>query len=269
MNIAYTISDIWQMTKRNLIRYKRSPKLIIFSTIQPIIFTLLFAFVFGGAISGSTEQYVQALIPGIIAQTVLFGATNTGVGLSEDLQRGIIDRFRSLPMSRGAVLAGRIFADSMRNLFVASVILTVGYIIGFRVQTSVLEAFGGLMVAVLLGIAIMWITACIGLALKDTETTQVFSVILAFPLTFAIISYRRLSRIIYKITDLDCGVIGNFHSLSNSSLSSKIITIYKKAFLQRLFLSLKILILTEFVFFEKMSDLCSCNTIKNHSFKKL
>lgn len=184
-SIGWLFSDIWQMTKRNLRRYIRTPQLLIFSTIQPIMFTLLFTLVFGGAVSGSSGEYIQFLIPGIMAQTILFGATNTGVGLAEDLKKGIIDRFRSLPMSRSAVLAGRILADSIRNFWVTLIIIAVGYLLGFRIQTSIGEAILGILVIVLVGFVLMWIMATVGLMTKDAETTQAASFVIIFPLTFA------------------------------------------------------------------------------------
>ena len=129
------------ITKRNLLKYVRVPTLLIFSTVQPIMFVLLFAFVFGGAIplQGGLD-YVDYLMPGIFIQTSLFGSTNTGIGLAEDMNKGLIDRFRSLPMSRSAVLAGRTVSDSTRNLFVVSLMTAVGYLIGFNFQNGLLNA---------------------------------------------------------------------------------------------------------------------------------
>ena len=181
----WLISDIWELTKRNLIRYKRSPRLIVFSTIQPIMFVILFASVFGGAIKIPGRNYIDFLIPAIIVQTVLFGANQTAVGLAEDMQRGLIDRFRSLPISRAAVLVGRTLADSLRNVFTILIMIGVGYLLDFRIQTSIGETMVGIIVALLFGFSMMWIMATVGLLLQDAETVQVAGFIFTFPLTFA------------------------------------------------------------------------------------
>src|ERR687897_1537269 len=132
------VSDTFAVMARNLIAYRRVPQLLVFSTIQPVVFVLLFRYVFGGAISTPGVPYVDFLMPGIFAQTVAFGALNTSIGLAADMQEGLIERFRSLPMARSAVLAGRTLADLVRNVFVVALMLVVGYMVGFRVETSVL-----------------------------------------------------------------------------------------------------------------------------------
>ena len=173
------------MVKRNLLRYKRSPRLIIFSFIQPIMFVLLFAYVFGGAIDTPGTDYINYLIPGIIVQTVVFGAMMTGVGLAEDMQRGMIDRFRSLPMARSAVLAGRTLSESLRNIFVVLVMTLVGYAIGFRIQDGILNYTYAILLTLLFGFAFSWISATIGLAVKDVETAQSAGFVWVFPVVFA------------------------------------------------------------------------------------
>lgn len=180
-----TLTDILMMIKRNLIRYTRLPQLIVFSTIQPVMFLLLFTYVFGGAISAGGLKYINFLLPGILLQTVLFGAMQTGIALSDDISRGIIDRFRTLPMARSAVLAGRTITDSLRNVFVVLLMAGVGAIVGFRFQGTWLAAFGALGIAILFGFAFSWISAAIGLSVKDTETAQVAGFIWVFPLAFA------------------------------------------------------------------------------------
>ena len=182
---GWTLSDIFVLVKRNLLRYVRLPQLLVFSTIQPIMFVLLFAFVFGGAIATPGVDYINYLIPGILVQTVLFGASQTTVGLAEDLSKGIVDRFRSLPMARSAVLAGRTLADSIRNVFVVLLMLLVGALIGFRFQGSLWESVLSVIVVVLFGFAFSWISALIGLLTKDPETAQVAGFIWIFPLVFA------------------------------------------------------------------------------------
>lgn len=180
-----TLSDILMMIKRNLIRYTRLPQLIVFSTIQPVMFLLLFAYVFGGAITTPIAEYIDFLLPGILLQTVLFGSMQTGIALSDDMSRGIIDRFRTLPMARSAVLAGRTITDSLRNVFVVLLMAGVGTLIGFNFQGSWLDALAALGIAVLFGFAFSWISATIGLSVKDTETAQVAGFIWVFPLAFA------------------------------------------------------------------------------------
>ena len=183
--LRWGISDALAVTQRNLVMYTRLPQLVVFSTIQPVMFVLLFAYVFGGAISTPGVDYVQYLIPGIMVQTVAFGSTATGVGLADDLGKGIIDRFRSLPMARSAVLAGRTLSDSVRNLFVILLMLGVGYLIGFRVQTGFWEALLAIFIALFFGFAFCWISATIGMSVGDVETAQVSSFIWMFPLVFA------------------------------------------------------------------------------------
>jgi len=173
------------MTRRNLIRYIRVPQLLVFSTIQPVMFLMLFTFVFGGAIETPGAKYVDYLIPGIIVQTVIFGSIQTGIGLAEDLSKGLIDRFRSLPMDRSAVLAGRAIADTIRNIFVVFLMIIVGFLIGFRFHHGLLNALLAIFLAVVFGFSFSWIAATIGLLVKNVEVAQVAGFIWVFPLVFA------------------------------------------------------------------------------------
>jgi ABC-2 type transport system permease protein/oleandomycin transport system permease protein len=182
--VQWTILDTWVMTRRNLLRYIRLPRLLVFSTIQPIMFVLLFSLVFGGAIDIPNLNYIDYLMPGILIQTVMFGSIQTGVGLAEDLSRGMIDRFRSLPMARSAVLMGRTLSDLVRNVFVVTLLILVGYTIGLRFDTGMFQIVAGVSLTVLLGLAFSWIAATIGLYLEDAETAQVASQIWIFPLIF-------------------------------------------------------------------------------------
>ena len=186
--IRWAIHDGIVLTKRNLLRYVRIPTLLVFSTIQPVMFVLLFRYVFGGAITAlppGADSYVNYLMPGIFVQTAIFGSTQTGIGLAEDLGAGIIDRFRSLPTARSAVLAGRTTADLFRNLMVVLIMTTVGYLVGFRFQEGVGYAILGIALAVTVGFAFSWISAAIGLAIKNIESVQAASFVWIFPLTFA------------------------------------------------------------------------------------
>ncbi len=178
-------ADAVVIARRNLTRIARTPQLLVFATIQPVMFVLLFRYVFGGAIHVPGISYVDFLIPGVIVQTVVFGATSTAVGLSQDMSNGIIDRFRSLPMSRSAVLAGRTIADLVRNVFVVLLMIVVGMAVGFRFHNGVGPAVAAVFVALLLGYALSWVFALIGLTVADPETAQLAGFLPIFPLVFA------------------------------------------------------------------------------------
>ena len=183
--IYWTISDALMLAKRHLIQIPRIPEELIFSTIQPIMFVLLFRYVFGGAIVVSGTSYVNYLMAGIFAQTVIFGSTSTGVGLANDLQRGLVDRFRSLPMAKSAVLTGRTISDLVRNAFVIVVMWSVGLLVGFRPQGNVLSWLAAAGLLLLTSFAFSWISATIGLLVSTVEAAQSAGFIWLFPLTFA------------------------------------------------------------------------------------
>ena len=183
--MRWTIQDALTVTRRNIIHIFRVPQLLVFSTVQPVMFVLLFTYVFGGAIRVPGVKYVDFLLPGIFVQIVAFSAMNTGIGLAEDINKGLIDRFRSLPMARSAVLAGRTLADITRNFFVLLLIFGVGSAIGFRLHTGPLEALAALGILLLFGYTLSWIGATIGLALRDPESVQAAGFVWIFPLIFA------------------------------------------------------------------------------------
>src|SRR5713226_9023024 len=152
----WAVADAVVMTWRNLLKYVRLPQLLVFSTVQPVMFVLLFTYVFGGAINVrqlGIDKYIYYLLPGILVQTVIFGSTQTGVGLADDLSRGMVDRFRSLPMARSAVLAGRTLSDGVRNAFVVVLMTVVGVLIGFRIHAGLVPALGALVLVVAFGFA--------------------------------------------------------------------------------------------------------------------
>jgi ABC transporter DrrB family efflux protein len=185
-----TASDIGVITHRNLLRNIRLPQLLVFSTVQPVMFLLLFTYVFGGAIGQAIPpaaggKYVNWLIPGLLVQVAVFGSGQTAIGLTEDLSRGVIDRFRSLPMARSAVLAGRTIADVIRNGIIITLMLTVGFLIGFRWQTNIFGMIGGMAIAALFSFSFSWIMATIGLLVKNPEATQAAVFLPVFPLVFA------------------------------------------------------------------------------------
>ncbi len=180
----WAVSDTLTLTRRNLLAVTRIPEALFFSTVQPIMFVLLFRYVFGGAIHTSEAEYVNYLMPGIFVQTVAFGAVSTSIGLAEDLQKGLIERFRALPMSRGAVLTGRTTADLVRNVFVVIIITVVGFLVGFRPTTGVAAYLAGIGLILLFAYALSWGFAVIGLSAPNSETAQIMSFPILFPLTF-------------------------------------------------------------------------------------
>ncbi|MEA2310878.1 MAG: type transport system permease protein [Solirubrobacteraceae bacterium] len=179
------LADAWVVTTRNLRRIPRQPDLLMAFTIQPVMFVLLFVYVFGGAIRTPGMDYVDFLMPGIIVQTISFGGFLTAVGLSEDLGKGLIDRFRSLPMARSAVLAGRTIADMAMNTLSITIMVIVGVIAGFSFSTSVPEVAAGIAMLLLFGFAFSWLFALIGLSVSSPESANGVGFVLIFPLTFA------------------------------------------------------------------------------------
>ncbi|MDQ2760898.1 MAG: ABC transporter permease [Actinomycetota bacterium] len=179
------VSDTLVIAERNLVRLPRAPELLLAFTIQPIMFVLLFRYVFGGAIRVPGHiSYVDYLIPGIIVQNIAFGGFVTALGLNEDVHKGLIDRFRSLPMARPAVLAGRTFSDVVTNLISVAVLLITGVIIGFSFHTSVLHVIAGIGLLLLFGYAFSWFFALIGLLVSSPESANSVGFIAVFPLTF-------------------------------------------------------------------------------------
>ncbi|MBS44478.1 MAG: ABC transporter [Nocardioides sp.] len=179
------LCDGWVVAQRNLIKIKRVPEVLVFVLISPIMFVLLFAFVFEGAIGGSGDvNYREFLIGGIFAQTVVFGATFTGAGLAEDMQKGIIDRFRSLPMSRAAVLVGRTTSDVVYNVLSLVIMSLTGLLIGWRVREGVVDTLAGFALLLLFAYAISWVMAYIGLLVPSVEVINNASFIVIMPLTF-------------------------------------------------------------------------------------
>ncbi|HET7482652.1 MAG TPA: ABC transporter permease [Actinomycetota bacterium] len=181
----WIVRDAFAVAYRNLLAYIRVPQLLVFSTIQPVIFVLMFRYVFGGAITVPGVPYVDFLMPGIFIQTVIFGAMSTGIGLATDIKSGLLERFRSLPMSRSAVLAGRTLADLGRNVFVAILMVVVGFLVGFRIHTSFIAFLGGFALVLLFGYTFSWVMATVGLAVGDPETAQAAAFPLIAPLVFA------------------------------------------------------------------------------------
>jgi ABC-2 type transport system permease protein/oleandomycin transport system permease protein len=180
-----TFGDAMVITERNLIANLRIPEALFFSSVQPIMFVLLFRFVFGGAIATPGMSYVNYLMAGIFVQTVMFGSISTSIGLAEDLQKGLIERFRSLPMARSAVLAGRTTADLLRNVVVIIIITAVGFAVGFRINTNVFSFLAAVLLMLFFAYALSWGFAYIGLAAPNSEVAQLMAFPILFPLTFA------------------------------------------------------------------------------------
>lgn len=185
--LVRTAGDGLTVAWRNLTALRRIPRLLVFSTIQPLVFVLMFRYVFGGVVAPTLQgvSYVDFLIPGIFVQTAVFGAMNTAIGLATDMQSGLMERFRSLPMARSAVLVGRTTADLGRNVFVVALMTGVGFAIGFRIHAGVWALLGGILLVLAFGFAMSWIFAVVGMAVGDPETAQAAAFPVLAPLVFA------------------------------------------------------------------------------------
>ena len=183
--LAYAASDTLVIARRNLLRIPRQPDLLVSFTVQPIMFLLLFAYVFGGAIKTPGFKYIDFLMPGIVAQSMTFGGFVTAIGLSDDLRKGLVDRFRSLPMARSAVLAGRTLADVATNAVQLGLMVVVGLIVGFSFHTSAPKVAAGIVLMLLFGYAFSWVFAFIALRSSSAESAQALGFTVIFPLTFA------------------------------------------------------------------------------------
>jgi ABC-2 type transport system permease protein/oleandomycin transport system permease protein len=194
VGLYWALADALMLAKRRLIQIPRIPDELIFATIQPVMFVVLFRYVFGGAITGAGPNYANFLMAGIFVQTVIFGATTTGVGLAQDLEKGLIDRFRSLPMAKSAVLTGRTIADLVRNLFVVLVMFAVGLLVGFRPAGSPLAWVAAVALILLVSFAFSWISATMGLLVHSVEAAQSAGFVWLFPLTFASSAFVPVDR---------------------------------------------------------------------------
>jgi ABC-2 type transport system permease protein/oleandomycin transport system permease protein len=183
--VRTAVADTVAVQGRNLLGYVRTPQLLVFSTIQPVIFVLLFRYVFGGAIHVPGTSYVDYLMPGIFAQTVVFGAMATAIGLATDMQSGLVERFRSLPIARSAFLTGRTTADLARNVLVITLMCIVGFAVGWRVHTDVVSFLGAMLLMLAFGYAMSWVFATVGLIARDAEAAQAASFPILAPLVFA------------------------------------------------------------------------------------
>lgn len=186
-SLRFAMQDTWVITKRNLVKYPRVPQLLVLSIVQPVMILLLFNYVFGGAIRlpEGTGDYINYLLPGVLVQVVLFGVIQASIAIADDLNAGIITRLRSLPMSRIAVVAGRAAADLIRNMVVLTVMVGVGYLIGFRLGGSVSDGLIAFALMLLFGFAVSWISIAIGLLVKESETAMAAGFVWVFPLVFA------------------------------------------------------------------------------------
>jgi ABC transporter DrrB family efflux protein len=181
----WAVSDTLTITRRNLLVWMRVPAYIVFTVIQPVIFVLMFRYVFGGAIHVPVKGgYVNFLMPGIIAQTAAFATFGTAISLAQELKKGVIDRLKSMPMARSAVLAGRLVADTLRMLITVLIVVGVGYAVGFRFENGAIPAILMVAMGIFLGVSICMISAFTGLAIGDEESVQAFGLIWLFPLTF-------------------------------------------------------------------------------------
>ncbi len=182
--LSWTFHDALLMTRRNLLRYVRLPENLVSVTVQPIMFLALFTYVLGGAMRVTTPNCVTFLLPGILVQTVLFGAFATALGLTQDSQTGLFDRYRSLPMARSAVIVGRLSADILANIFVAALMIGVGYLMGFRFGGTPLESIASPAIAILFALPVAGLFAALGLTARSAESVNVLGFVLIFPITF-------------------------------------------------------------------------------------
>ncbi|MFJ6212710.1 ABC transporter permease [Streptomyces sp. NPDC092296] len=186
--VVQILRDSWVVARRNLRRMTRIPEIVVFGLMQPVMFVLLFSYVMGGAIqvpgSGGGSSYREFLMAGIFAQTVTFATAGASAGIAEDMTKGLVDRFRSLPMARSAVLVGRTLADVVQTAFTVLVLAAVALVVGWRVHEGVLKALGAFVLLLLLGYAFSWIGALIGLSVRSPEAATSAGLIWLFPLTF-------------------------------------------------------------------------------------
>jgi ABC transporter DrrB family efflux protein len=194
-SLRWAVSDTLTLARRNLLALFRIPTAVVFALIQPVMFVLLFRYVFGGAIPIRGTTYVNFLIPGILVQTTIFGAVSTAIGLAEDLQRGLIERFKALPMARMAVLGGRTIADMARNVVVLIIITGVGYLVGFRPHGGFVAYIEACLVMLIFAYCLSWGFAFVGLAAPNSETAQAMTFPLIFPLTFASVIFVQLAKL--------------------------------------------------------------------------
>jgi ABC transporter DrrB family efflux protein len=185
LQVPAVVADALAIAWRGLITYRRVPQLLVFSTIQPVVFVLMFRYVFGGAIRVPGVDYVDYLMPGIFVQTSVFGAIATAIGLATDVQSGLLERFLSLPMARSALLVGRTLADLSRNIFVVALMTGVGFLVGFHVHTNAAKLIAAMLLVLLFGYALAWVFATIGLLLRDPESAQAAAFPVMAPLVFA------------------------------------------------------------------------------------
>ncbi|MGK4579075.1 ABC transporter permease [Kitasatospora sp. HPMI-4] len=182
--VVQMVRDSWVVAKRNLRRMTRIPEIVVFGLLQPVMFVLLFSYVMGGAIKVPGGGYREFLMAGIFAQTVTFAVAGASAGIAEDMTKGLVDRFRALPMARSAVLAGRTLADAVQSAFILLVLAVVALLVGWRVHHGVPEALGAFLLLLLLGYAFSWIGALIGLSVRSPEAATSGGLIWLFPLTF-------------------------------------------------------------------------------------
>lgn len=182
--LGWAVSDISVMVWRNLLRYVRLPENLVNIVVSPIMFLVLFTYVLGGAIRTTTPDYISFVLPGILVQTLLFGGFGTALGLAQDVQTGIFDRYRSLPMARSAVIVGRLLADLFANIFVALLMIGIGFLLGFRFGGDVFQSLGSPAIGILFALPVAAIFAAVGLTVRSVEAINVIGFTLIFPLTF-------------------------------------------------------------------------------------
>jgi ABC transporter DrrB family efflux protein len=205
-SLSWALRDSWNEAMRHLRSLPRSPEVLLFTTLQPIMFVLLFRYVFGGSITIPGISYNQYLMPGIFAQTVVFGSTFTAIGLAEDMQKGFVDRLRSLPISQPAVLVGRTISDMLRNTITFLVMLAVAFAIGFRFEGGVVRGVLATLLLLAFSYAFSWIQALIGLSVKSVEAANSAGFLWMFPMTFvssAFVSTSKMTPWLRRVADVN------------------------------------------------------------------
>ncbi|MFE5580758.1 ABC transporter permease [Kitasatospora sp. NPDC056531] len=184
IGLAGTLRHIGALTRRNLMRIKADPESMFDAVLMPIVFTLLFVYVFGGAIAGGQDTYIQRLIPGLLGQTGMTLALAVGTGLNSDFQTGVMDRFRTLPIGRASVLLSKIVAESLRALLSSTILLAFAFILGFELKTGVLELLTAVGLSLVFGMSIVWISMLLGMSLRSAQAVQGVSMLVLMPMQF-------------------------------------------------------------------------------------
>ena len=190
-----SLSHVLTLAGRTVVKIRRTPEQLVDATLQPILFVVLFVYLFGGAVAGNRHDYLQFVIPSIMAQTILFASMTIGVNLNTDIKKGVFDRFRSLPIARSAPLVGAVLGEMVRFVVASAFVIGFGYVIGFRVQTNTLEALAAVALVLLFALCICWVSVFIGMLAREPGAVQGLGFLLMFPLTFGSTTFVKASTL--------------------------------------------------------------------------